>query len=193
MSYSTRTLSSPLVTRLLAGTVASFLLIGSPAYAAEFDAEDDDGEPSKATVSLIETRGISCMVGGGIAGAWVMAAPASALATAAATAVSVLPVVATAIVAGCGAGAVLSPAIWWITHQWQDHGRPVQAAPARRQKAPDAVDDVQEDKAVPPHAHPPEGPRIELISLQPERRTFFGAVNRLLTRDVSRRESAQTR
>jgi hypothetical protein len=93
-------------------------LAGPAAHAQRADAPPASLPP---TINMSEFQGVSCLVGGTAGGlaAWTYAEVFIAGAIAGSSLPIVLPVVATAFVAGCGVGSVMSPGLLWIYRRLQ--------------------------------------------------------------------------
>jgi hypothetical protein len=101
--------------------LAAVIFAAKPAEAVQ---QDDAQLPQDITMQ--EFQGLSCLVGGSLSsiatlGYTEIVASAAAAATGATVSV-VAPLMATAFVAGCGVGAIISPGLLWIYHRF-DYGQ----------------------------------------------------------------------
>jgi len=104
---------------LLLALMMALAAPGRPAAAQEAKPETT---AAQAELTMQEFQGLSCLTfGAGAALGSLAYAELLATATAGVTAPLLVPVMATAFVAGCGVGAVLSPGLLWIYRRVEPH------------------------------------------------------------------------
>ena len=100
-------------------TLACLAWLAGPAAHAQ------RGDPAPAPlpqgITLVEFQGVSCLVGGttGAIAAWTYGEVFLAGAIAGSSLPILVPIVATAFVAGCGVGSLMSPGLLWIYRRFQ--------------------------------------------------------------------------
>lgn len=97
----------------IAAIAACLTALAAPAQAQRGDPAPAPLPPS---ITLQEFQGVSCLVGGTAGGlaAWTYAEVFITGGIAGSSLPILLPVVATAFVAGCGVGSIVSPGLLWI-------------------------------------------------------------------------------
>jgi hypothetical protein len=92
------------------------LLIWSSVGVRAAELQDRNPAPQPQEITTSEFQGLSCLVGGTFGGlaAWTYSEIFLAGAIAGSSLPVVIPVVATAFVAGCGVGSVMAPGLLWI-------------------------------------------------------------------------------